>query len=239
MSVILLTGDTNNGEIRRRKVVWQLEGSRQLAKAINGRAAAAHVRNSVSVPIRTEDGSYVMTKMVSFHGLIDGREHLAVIFKDALEQDNPLVRVHSECLTGDVFHSARCDCGAQCQEAISTLRSQGGILLYMRQEGRDIGLYNKIDAYMLQDTGMDTFEANRALNFQDDQRDYTSAAQMLLALGVRQIELLSNNPEKAYQLQSLGIRISREHRTGVHITDQNRRYLLAKVKYADHSINLD
>lgn len=179
-----------------------------------------------------------MTKMVSFYGLIDGREHLAVIFKDAVQESSPLVRIHSECLTGDVFHSARCDCGAQCQEAISVMRSQGGIILYLRQEGRDIGLYNKIDAYMLQDNGMDTFEANRALNFRDDQRDYTPAAQMLLALGVSQIELLSNNLEKVRQLQSLGIRIFRRRQTRVHLTEQNRRYLLAKAKHADHSINL-
>jgi len=180
-----------------------------------------------------------MTEMVSFNDLIDGLEHLAVIFKGALNQVNPLVRVHSECLTGDVFHSARCDCGPQCREAISMMRSQGGVLLYMRQEGRGIGLYNKLDAYVLQDTGMDTFEANRALNFQDDQRDYTPAAQMLLALGVRQVELLSNNPEKARQLQSMGIKVSRQLRTRVHLTEQNRRYLLAKIKHADHSIKLD
>lgn len=180
-----------------------------------------------------------MTKMVSFHGLLDGREHLAVVFSDALAQSSPLVRIHSECLTGDVFRSARCDCGPQCEEAISVMQSQGGILLYLRQEGRDIGLYNKIDAYMLQDAGMDTYEANRALNFRDDQRDYTPAAQMLVALGVRQVELLSNNPEKLRQLQDLGIKISRQRRTRVHVTEQNRRYLLAKIKHSDHTINLD
>ena len=180
-----------------------------------------------------------MTEMVIFDGLIDEREHLAVIFKDARNKIDPLVRVHSECLTGDVFHSARCDCGPQCREAMSMMRSGGGVLLYMRQEGRGIGLYNKFDAYNLQDTGMDTFEANRALNFRDDQRDYTAAAQMLLALGLRRIELLTNNPEKVRQLQELGIKVSRQRRTRVHLTDENRRYLLAKIKHADHSITLD
>lgn len=207
-----------------------------MARILDSHATTACIRTSVRIPIRVEDGSYVIARMVSFHGLIDGREHLAVIFKDALAQSSPLVRIHSECLTGDVFRSARCDCGAQCQEAISVMHSQGGVFLYLRQEGRDIGLYNKIDAYMLQDAGMDTFEANRALNFRDDQRDYTSAAQMLLALGIQQIELFSNNPEKVRQLRNLGITISRQRRTRAHVTEQNRRYLLAKVKYADHNI---
>jgi GTP cyclohydrolase II len=210
-----------------------------LTETTRKRPSAARVRTSVTVPLQVSDGSYASTQMVTFHGLVDGREHIAVIFKDALSQRSPLVRVHSECLTGDVFRSIRCDCGAQCQEAITLMHSHGGVLLYLRQEGRGIGLYNKIEAYSLQDGGMDTFEANRALNFKDDQRDYTVAAQMLKALGVHQVEILSNNPEKARQLREAGITVSRQRSTQVHLTEANRNYLHAKRKYADHVINFD
>jgi GTP cyclohydrolase II len=210
-----------------------------LAKTTRKRLSAASVRTSVTVPLQVADGSYEPTQMVTFHGLADGREHIAIIFKDALSQSSPLVRVHSECLTGDVFRSVRCDCGAQCQEAITLMHSHGGLLLYLRQEGRGIGLYNKIEAYRLQDMGMDTFEANRALNFEDDQRDYAVAAQMLMALGVHQVEILSNNPEKARQLREAGITVSRQRSTRVYLTEANHNYLQAKRKYANHAINFD
>jgi GTP cyclohydrolase II len=210
-----------------------------LAETARKRLSAASVRTSVTVPLQIADGSYAQTQMVTFHGLADEREHIAVIFKDALSQSSPLIRVHSECLTGDVFRSVRCDCGAQCQEAITLMQTHGGVLLYLRQEGRGIGLYNKIEAYSLQDMGMDTFEANRALNFKDDQRDYAVAAQMLMALGLHRVEILSNNPEKARQLREAGITVSRQRSTRVHLTEANRSYLQAKRKYADHAINFD
>ena len=124
------------------------------------------------------------------------------------EPGTPLVRLHSECLTGDVFGSERCDCGPQLREGVEAVAATGGFLLYLRQEGRGIGLYAKLDAYALQDTGMDTYEANLALGHGEDERDYTAAAQMLSALGANSIRLLSNNPDKAAQLTAHGISVS-------------------------------
>lgn len=179
------------------------------------------------------------TEIITFHGLLDGREHVMTVFGDALSQPRPLVRLHSECLTGDVLGSARCDCGPQLREAIGLLNLRGGVLIYLRQEGRGIGLYNKIDAYALQDEGLDTFEANRALNFKDDQRSYETAAQMLLALGLGEVEVLSNNPEKIRQLREFGIVVHRQWSTGAHVTEANRRYLSAKISHAGHTISMD
>ncbi|WP_329376725.1 GTP cyclohydrolase II [Streptomyces sp. NBC_01351] len=193
----------------------------------------------MSVPLEVAGGEFALTEIITFDGLDDGREHLVVVFGDALDQPVPIVRLHSECLTGDVLGSSRCDCGPQLQEAIALMCERGGILLYLRQEGRDIGLYNKLDAYALQDTGMDTFEANRALNFLDDQRTYSSAAQMLVALGLKEVEILSNNPEKIRQLRESGVVVHSQRLTGVHVTDSNRKYLKAKVVHAGHSIDID
>jgi GTP cyclohydrolase II len=199
----------------------------------------ARVRADVTVQLRLMDQTEVSTQMITFDGLVDGLEHLAIVFGDALTSACPLVRVHSECLTGDVFGSVRCDCGPQFREALAILEKEGGIVLYLRQEGRGIGLYNKLDAYRLQDNGMDTFEANRALNFSDDQRIYLAAAQMLLTLGVSEIEILSNNPEKVRQLRACGLSVARQRPTGVHLTEANRRYLEAKMLQAGHLINID
>ncbi|MFM9442788.1 GTP cyclohydrolase II [Streptomyces acidiscabies] len=203
------------------------------------RSGAPRIRTRVSVPLEVADGEFAVTEVITFEGLDDGREHLVVVFGDALEQPVPIVRLHSECLTGDVLGSTRCDCGPQLREAMTLMHRCGGILLYLRQEGRDIGLYNKLDAYALQDTGMDTFEANRALNFLDDQRTYTSAAQMLVALGLKEVEILSNNPEKIRQLRENGVLVQGQRLTGVHVTDSNREYLKAKVVHAGHSIDID
>jgi GTP cyclohydrolase II len=141
----------------------------------------------------------------------------------------PLVRLHSECLTGDVLGSLRCDCGPQLTESIARIHEVGGYLVYLRQEGRGIGLYNKIDAYALQDDGLDTFEANEALGFGVDERTYGVAAQMLLALGVERVELLTNNPEKADQLSIAGVHVERCLPTALHLTPANGRYLAAKA----------
>lgn len=192
------------------------------------RPEAAVVRRDVALPLRTGDGATVPARMITFHGLVDGREHVAVALGDPGSRV-PLVRLHSECLTGDVLGSARCDCGPQLQEAVARIAEAGGYLLYLRQEGRDIGLYNKIDAYALQEEGLDTYEANRALGFGDDERDYTVAAQMLEALGVESVDLLSNNPDKAAQLEAYGIRVERRVRTGLHVGPANRGYLAAKA----------
>ena len=195
---------------------------------------AASVRRAVDLPLRLADGSSVPARMTTFHGLVDGREHVAIGLGSCATGERravgvPLVRLHSECLTGDVLGSARCDCGPQLQEALRRIAAAGGYLLYLRQEGRDIGLYNKIDAYALQDDGLDTYEANRALGFADDARDYTVAVQMLEALGVDRLDLLSNNPDKAAQLEAYGIRVERRVRTGLHVSPANHGYLATKA----------
>lgn len=171
----------------------------------------------------------------TFDGLGDGREHLVVALGDRAlapapeTRSVPLVRLHSECLTGDALGSLRCDCGPQLAEAVARIHEAGGYLVYLRQEGRGIGLYNKIDAYALQEDGLDTFEANEALGFGIDERTYAVAAQMLLALGVDRLDLLTNNPEKAAQLHSGGVRVDRCLPTALHLSPANARYLAAKA----------
>ena len=194
----------------------------------------ATVRGQVPLPLRLEDGTLTEARVFSFDGLCDGREHVAIALGDRAvdafdETGVPFVRVHSECLTGDVLGSQRCDCGPQLREAIERLTDVGGYLLYLRQEGRGIGLYNKLDAYALQDAGLDTYEANLALGFEKDERDYTVAAQMLLALGINHIDLLTNNPDKATGLQSAGIRVNSQVPTRLHLSSGNGRYLAAKA----------
>jgi len=193
----------------------------------------AVIRRAVTLPLRLDD-RVLEARAYTFHGLWDGREHLALALGDVPAFDGdpgrtPLVRLHSECLTGDVLGSLRCDCGPQLHEAVERIAGVGGYLLYLRQEGRDIGLYNKLDAYALQDAGLDTYEANRALGFDGDERDYTVAAQMLLALGVERLDLLTNNPDKVAQLEAAGIRVSSRVPTGLHRTPVNGRYLAAKA----------
>ncbi|MEU5693189.1 GTP cyclohydrolase II [Actinosynnema sp. NPDC020468] len=198
----------------------------------------AAVRARVEVPLTFPDGFAVTAEVITFRGLADGREHLALGLGDWRAAATPLVRPHSECLTGDVFGSARCDCGPQLREAVERIAGHGGFLLYLRQEGRGIGLYAKLDAYALQDTGLDTFQANLALGHGEDERDYTPAAQMLRALGVDRIALLSNNPDKADQLAALGVDVVERVRTGVHLSESNARYLAAKVDHTHHTLDL-
>ncbi|KAA1423316.1 GTP cyclohydrolase II [Mumia zhuanghuii] len=200
-------------------------------------AAPATVRARVPVPLSLAGGATALGQVVTFDGLVDGREHLAVELGDP-GREPPLVRVHSECLTGDVLGSERCDCGPQLAESLARISSAGGVLLYLRQEGRGIGLYAKLDAYLLQDTGLDTFDANVALGFGADERDYTVAAQMLAALGRTSVRLLTNNPDKAGQLARLGIDVVACVPTGVHRRDANVRYLEAKVRRAAHTIEV-
>jgi len=205
-------------------------------------ATPASIRGQVQLPLRFDDGFVTEARVFTFDGLRDGREHLALALgplatiRDTEPEVMPLVRLHSECLTGDVLGSQRCDCGPQLREAVERISEAGGYLLYLRQEGRGIGLYNKLDAYALQDTGLDTYEANVALGFAEDERDYTVAAQMLLALGTNQLDLLSNNPDKAAQLVSAGVRVDRMVPTGVHVSPANGRYLAAKAWQGHHSL---
>jgi GTP cyclohydrolase II len=196
------------------------------------------VRTRVTVPLEFPDGYRTTAEVITFTGLADGKEHLALALGDPSGAEVPLVRMHSECMTGDVFGSQRCDCGPQLREAVERITTVGGYLLYLRQEGRGIGLYAKLDAYALQDLGMDTYEANRALGHADDERDYTAAAQMLEALGVRSVDLLTNNPDKSRQLTDLGVEVRSVRPTGVHASAANVRYLQAKVAHTQHTIDL-
>ncbi|GHF96555.1 MULTISPECIES: GTP cyclohydrolase II [Amycolatopsis] len=195
----------------------------------------ATVRTRVRVPLRFTDGYTASAEVVTFDGLTDGLEHLALVFGDPVR---PLVRLHSECLTGDVFGSARCDCGPQLREAVERIDGAGGVLLYLRQEGRGIGLYAKLDAYALQDAGLDTYQANTALGLPEDARDYTAAAQMLAALGIAEVDLLTNNPDKVRQLRERGVTVAGTVPTGVHATPDNLRYLDAKVRHTHHTLAL-
>jgi GTP cyclohydrolase II len=201
-------------------------------------AAPAEVRTRVQVPLRFADGFETTAWVSTFHGLDDGAEHLALELGELPAGRVPLVRLHSECMTGDVFGSARCDCGPQLREAVERIDREGGVLLYLRQEGRGIGLYNKLDAYALQDDGADTYEANHQLGFASDERSYVAAAQMLAALGAERVRLLTNNPDKIAQLRDLGIVVAESETTGVFESPANRSYLRAKVDVTGHSIHL-
>ncbi|MFP3463784.1 GTP cyclohydrolase II RibA [Arthrobacter globiformis] len=202
----------------------------------------AGVRTQVTVPLRFPDGFSTTAEVLTFRGLADGKEHLLLALgqweQQLLNHDVPLVRLHSECMTGDAFGSQRCDCGPQLREAVEEIAAAGGFLLYLRQEGRGIGLYSKLDAYALQDTGLDTYDANLALGHGEDERDYTAAAQMLDALGATRIRLLSNNPDKAEQLAALGIDVTEQVPTGVYLSPANEGYLVAKRDRTAHTLEL-
>jgi GTP cyclohydrolase II len=201
------------------------------------RPPTATIRTQVALPLRFADGYETEARVFSFDGLVDGGEHLAFALGDP-RQDVPLIRPHSECLTGDVFGSQRCDCGPQLREAVERIADAGGYVLYLRQEGRGIGLYSKLDAYALQETGIDTYEANLALGHGEDERSYVAAAQMLYALGASRVALLSNNLDKARQLRSCGVTVVAQVRTGVHVSAANVRYLEAKARRGAHLLDL-
>src|ERR671911_1128626 len=204
----------------------------------------ASIRRQVVLPLRFVDGYSTPARVLTFDGLADGLEHLALgLGGYANTSDHsvspvtvPLVRPHSECLTGDVFGSQRCDCGAQLREGVERIAEVGGYLLYLRQEGRGIGLYTKLDAYALQDRGFDTYEANLALGHAEDERDYTVAAQMLEAMKVERVALLSNNPDKAAQLARLGVTVTDQVPTRVHLSATNAGYLETKAWRGAHTL---
>jgi GTP cyclohydrolase II len=211
---------------------------------MNLQLPTATIRTQLEVPLRFADGYVTSARVFSFDGLVDDREHLAFALGDRtapLPADTgriPLIRPHSECLTGDVFGSERCDCGPQLREAVERIADAGGYLLYLRQEGRGIGLYSKLEAYALQDQGADTYEANLALGHGEDERSYLAAAQMLHALGAARIVLLSNNPDKARQLRSWGVTVVDQLATGVYLSGSNQRYLETKARRGRHTLDL-
>jgi GTP cyclohydrolase II len=172
--------------------------------------------------------------MVAFRDPASGEEHVALVI-GAFGGKPPLVRLHSECLTGDVFGSLKCDCGPQLREALRILGEEdGGVLLYLRQEGRGIGLANKLRAYALQDRGLDTVDANRRLGFADDERNYGMAAAMLRALGIDRVRLLTNNPGKVAGLEHEGIGVVERVAHHMPVNPHNADYLAAKRKRSGH-----
>jgi GTP cyclohydrolase II len=174
------------------------------------------------------------TQIVAFRASDDGQEHVALVV-GTFAGKPPLVRLHSECLTGDVFGSLKCDCGPQLKEALRIIgASGGGVLLYLRQEGRGIGLANKVRAYGLQDRGLDTVDANRRLGFGDDERDYRHAAAMLRALGIDEVRLLTNNPQKVEGLEAAGIKVAERVPHQMPTNPHNADYLATKRKRSGH-----
>jgi GTP cyclohydrolase II len=177
---------------------------------------------------------------VGFWNNRDGKEHIALVHGDVLEGKDVLARLHSECLTGDALGSLRCDCRDQLGVALERIAAERcGVLLYLRQEGRGIGLLNKIRAYELQDRGLDTVDANLALGFRDDERDYSVAAHMLASLTVKSVRLLTNNPRKVAELELRGIPVSGRVAHVIPANEYNRRYLQTKATRSGHFIDLD
>jgi 3,4-dihydroxy 2-butanone 4-phosphate synthase/GTP cyclohydrolase II len=195
------------------------------------------IRRVAEASLPTRYGDFLA---VAYKSAIDPDEHVALI-RGELDGDRPvLVRVHSECLTGDVFHSLRCDCGEQIDLAMKAIADEScGVFLYMRQEGRGIGLHNKIRAYALQDQGLDTVEANEALGFESDIRDYGIGAQILADIGVRNIRLLTNNPRKVIGLEGYGLQVVETVPIVCKPNPQNRRYLETKREKMGHLLTLD
>jgi 3,4-dihydroxy 2-butanone 4-phosphate synthase/GTP cyclohydrolase II len=193
------------------------------------------VKRVASARLPTEYGEF---HLHAFENLVDKQTHIALVCGDITDGKDVLVRVHSQCLTGDVLHSVRCDCGAQLQVAMRRIAGEGrGILLYLHQEGRGIGLVNKIRAYELQDEGFDTVEANERLGFKADQRDYGMGVQILRELGVRSMRLLSNNPRKLVGIEGYGLSVSEWLPLEIPASEFTRRYLKAKKEKLGHKLS--
>jgi 3,4-dihydroxy 2-butanone 4-phosphate synthase/GTP cyclohydrolase II len=223
-----LTGFCKQHEIRMVTVADLIQFRRQNEKLVE------HV---VSVRLPTEYGEF---QAAAYRELLTGKQHLALIKGDVAGKEDVLVRVHSECLTGDVFHSLRCDCGEQLEQALLQIGAEeSGVLLYMAQEGRGIGLLNKLRAYELQEHGFDTVEANVELGFPADSREYGFGYQILADLGLTTIRLLTNNPRKMEGIESYGLTVVEQVPIEVSPNDENRGYLAVKREKLGHTLGVD
>ena len=194
------------------------------------------VQRVESIKLPTKFGKF---DLHLYEGLFDGKTHLALTKGDYISSDSAMVRVHSECLTGDIFHSLRCDCGNQLDAAIEAINNNGsGIIVYLRQEGRGIGLKHKIKAYKLQEKGMDTVEANKELGFETDLRDYGVGAQILKDLGVSKLSVLTNNPKKLIGLEGHGLKIIKRIPIVIKPGNENEQYLKTKKDKMGHILDL-
>ena len=195
------------------------------------------VKVECSAKLPTDSGTF---ELVGFDNQLDGKEHIAIVKGDVAGKENVLVRIHSECFTGDILGSYRCDCGSQLKKAMRTIEDKGeGIVLYLRQEGRGIGLINKIKAYKLQDSGLDTVDANLALGFEEDERDYAVAAQMLKALGVKSVVLMTNNPAKIEGLENYSMKVVKRAEIEIKPNEVNEKYLRTKFERMGHKLHFD
>jgi 3,4-dihydroxy 2-butanone 4-phosphate synthase/GTP cyclohydrolase II len=193
------------------------------------------VKKVAAAKLPTEYGEFQVS---AFENQLDKQTHVALVYGEVGDGKDVMVRVHSQCLTGDVLHSIRCDCGAQLETALQRISEEGrGILLYLNQEGRGIGLANKIRAYELQDQGLDTVEANERLGFKADQRDYGIGVQILRDLGVRSMRLLSNNPRKLVGVEGYGLTVSEWVPLEIPASDSTRRYLKTKKDKLGHKLS--
>jgi 3,4-dihydroxy 2-butanone 4-phosphate synthase/GTP cyclohydrolase II len=203
-----------------------------MVTALRGKPAVVRVASSI---LPTDDGDFAIHV---YESGIDGETHVALVKGDIGNGENVLARVHSACLTGDVFHSARCDCGQQLHAAMDRVAEEGrGVILYLNQEGRGIGLANKIKAYALQDQGYDTVEANERLGFPADQREYRTGVLIFGDLGVRSIRLMSNNPRKLAEVVGDKLHISERIPLEMVPSDSNRRYLKTKKDKLGHQLS--
>lgn len=192
------------------------------------------MKRQVETKIPTTWGSY---KIIAFAESPDELNPAVVLIHEEMDIDSPvMVRIHSECLTGDVFHSKKCDCGPQLEKSMQMIEENHGILIYLRQEGRNIGLINKLKAYKLQEEGMDTFEANVALGFKYDQRKYDVAVEILEDLGVKQVRLITNNPEKIDAIDNSSIKLVERIKIEIPKNSFNSKYLQAKKDMMGHLI---
>jgi len=198
--------------------------------------SAPSVTRAVSARIPTEYGEF---QLVYYSNTLDDKAHLAFIMGEITTAEDILVRLHSECLTGDVFGSLRCDCGEQLDRSLQLIAEQGqGVLVYLRQEGRGIGLLQKIHAYNLQDAGHDTVDANLLLGHQADERDYTVAVRILEDLGIKSVRLITNNPAKISSLESEGIKVNDRIELDSFVNPENSHYLQTKAQRMNHLLRL-